>query len=193
LAAAQRLADAERQSDVPALQELLAPDYAGYDPAGRPQDRSSVVRAYADGSVRLKILEQSDLRARVMGEVGLVAGVSKLQGSQGAEFFDFRLRFLEVYAWRDGRWQLVASLDTYLSRRGGKPAADAQVVKPHAGRHGRLQLGLGQGAKRPGGSSAARLEYQAAIGFSSHTEPTSHGAGIGGSRRIDSICIFREY
>ena len=66
--------------------------------------------------VRLKILEQSDLRARVMGEVGLVAGVSKLQGSQGAEFFDFRLRFLDVYAWRDGRWQLVASQDTYLSR-----------------------------------------------------------------------------
>jgi ketosteroid isomerase-like protein len=116
LAAAQRLADAERRSDVPALQELLAPDYAGYDPAGRPQDRSSVVRAYADGSVQLKILEQSDLRARVMGEVGLVAGVSKLQGSQGAEFFDFRLRFLDVYAWRDGRWQLVASQDTYLSR-----------------------------------------------------------------------------
>jgi ketosteroid isomerase-like protein len=116
LAAAQRLADAERRSDARALQELLAPDYAGYDPAGRPQDRSSVVRAYAEGSVRLKILEQSDLRARVMGEVGLVAGVSKLQGSQGAEFFDFRLRFLDVYAWRDGRWQLVASQDTYLSR-----------------------------------------------------------------------------
>ena len=66
-------------------------------------------------------------------------------------------------------------------------------VKPHTGRHGRLQLGLGQAAERPGGSLAARLEHQAAVGFSSHTEPLSHGAGIEGSRRIDSTCIFREY
>jgi ketosteroid isomerase-like protein len=116
LAVAGRLAAAERQGDVLALQELLAPDYAGYDPVGRPQDRSSVVRAYADGGVRVTILEQSDLRARVMGEVGLVAGVSKFQGSHGAELFDLRLRFLDVYAWHDGRWQLVASQDTYLSR-----------------------------------------------------------------------------
>jgi ketosteroid isomerase-like protein len=116
LAAAQRLADAERQRDVRALEELLASDYAGYDPAGRPQDRSSVVRAYSDGSVRVRILEQNDLRARVIGEVGFVAGVSKLRGSQGAEVFDFTLRFLDVYAWRDGRWQLVASQDTYLPR-----------------------------------------------------------------------------
>jgi hypothetical protein len=116
LAAAQRLAGAERQGDVRALQELLAADYAGHDPAGRPQDRSSVLQAYANGRVRVTILEQSDLRARLMGEVGLVAGVSKLQGSQGEEFFDLRLRFLDVYAWRDDRWQLVASQDTYLSR-----------------------------------------------------------------------------
>jgi ketosteroid isomerase-like protein len=116
LAAAQRLAAAERQGDVRALQELLASDYAGHDPAGRPQDRSSVLRAYADGGVRVTTLEKSDLRARVMGEVGLVAGVSRLQGSQGAEFFDFTLRFLDVYAWRDGRWQLVASQDTHLTR-----------------------------------------------------------------------------
>jgi ketosteroid isomerase-like protein len=116
LTAAQRLADAERQGDARALQELLASDYAGYDPAGRPQDRSSVVRAYANGRVRVTILEQSDLRTRVMGEVGLVAGVSKLQGSEGAEAFDFTLRFLDVYVWRDGRWQLVASQDTQLPR-----------------------------------------------------------------------------
>jgi len=116
LAAAQRLADAERRGDIPALQELLASDYAGYDPAGRSQDRPSVLRAYSDGRVRVRILEQTHLRARVIGQVGLVAGVSKFQGSQGMEVFDFTLRFLDVYAWRDGRWQLVASQDTHLPR-----------------------------------------------------------------------------
>jgi hypothetical protein len=96
------------------LEELVAADYTGYDPAGRPQDRHGVMRAYAEGGVRVTALGQSDLRARVIGDVGLVAGVSAFQGRQGEEPFDFRLRFLDVYAWRDGRWQLVASQDTRL-------------------------------------------------------------------------------
>jgi ketosteroid isomerase-like protein len=114
LEAAQRLAEAERASDVRALAGLMAADYMGYDPAGRPLDRTGVMRAYAEGGVRVANLRQTDLRVRVIGEVGLVAGESAYQGTQGTEPFDFTVRFLDVYAWRDGRWQLVASQDTRL-------------------------------------------------------------------------------
>jgi hypothetical protein len=112
----QRLAEAERQGDLHTLEELVGSDYRGYDPAGRPQDRPSVLRAYADGGVRVTHLGQSDLQVRVIGEAGLVQGVSAFQGKQGEEHFSFHLRFLDVYAWRDGRWQLVASQDTRLPR-----------------------------------------------------------------------------
>ena len=114
LEAARRLAEAERAGDVPVLAELMAADYAGYDPAGRPLDRTGVMRAYAEGGVRLADLRQSDVRVRVIGEVGLVAGESAYQGTQGKAPFDFTVRFLDVYAWRDDRWQLVASQDTRL-------------------------------------------------------------------------------
>lgn len=116
LDAAQRLADAERRGDVGALEQLIAADYTGYDPAGRHQDRAGVLRAYTGGRVRVATLGQSELSARVVGEVGLVSGVSDFQGKQGDEPFDFRLRFLDVYAWRDSRWQLIASQDTRLPR-----------------------------------------------------------------------------
>ena len=33
-----------------------------------------------------------------------------------AFYLAFRLRFLDVYAWRDSRWQLIASQDTRLPR-----------------------------------------------------------------------------
>jgi hypothetical protein len=114
LDAVERLAQAEQQGDIAALEQLLASDYRGYDPSGRPQDRAGVLRGYAEGGVRVTTLRQSDLRARVVGETGLVAGISAMRGQQGTEQFDFRLRFLDVYAWRDGRWQLVASQDTRL-------------------------------------------------------------------------------
>jgi Domain of unknown function (DUF4440) len=116
LEAAQRLAEAERQGDVRSLEALIGADYGGYDPAGRRQDRPGVLRAYAEGGVRVTALGQSELRARVIGEVGLVTGVSEFQGRQGEESFNFRLRFLDVYTWRDGRWQLIASQDTRLPR-----------------------------------------------------------------------------
>ena len=116
LDAARRLAEAERHGDVSALEELIATDYVGYDPAGRQQDRAGVLRAYTDGRVLLTALRQTDMRARVAGEVGLVTGVSEYQGRQGSDRFDFRLRFLDVYAWRDARWQLIASQDTRLPR-----------------------------------------------------------------------------
>jgi ketosteroid isomerase-like protein len=114
--AAERLAQAEQKGDVPALEQLLATDYQGYDPSGRSQDRASVLRGYAEGGgVRVTTLLQSDLRVRVVGDAGLVAGINVLRGQQGHEHFDLRLRFLDVYAWRDGRWQLVASQDTRLA------------------------------------------------------------------------------
>jgi hypothetical protein len=116
LDAAARLAQAEQQGDIPALEQILAPDYRGYDPSGRPQDRAGVLRGYAEGGgVKVTTLLQSDLRARVLGDAGLVAGINVMRGQQGHEHFDFRLRFLDVYAWRDGRWQLVASQDTRLA------------------------------------------------------------------------------
>ena len=115
LEAAERLAQAEAKGDIPALEQLLASDYQGYDPFGRPQDRAGVLRGYAPGGgVKVTSLLQSDLRVRVLGEAGLVAGINVMVGQQGHEHFDLRLRFLDVYAWRDDRWQLVASQDTRL-------------------------------------------------------------------------------
>ncbi len=42
--AAFRLAGAERRGDVVALEQVPAPEYQGYDPAGRSQDRAGVLR-----------------------------------------------------------------------------------------------------------------------------------------------------
>jgi Domain of unknown function (DUF4440) len=114
LEASTRLAQAEREGDLAALEHLLAADYVGYDPSGRTQDRAGVMRAYADGGVRIAQLRQGQLTARVIGELGLVMGVNTLAGAERSYRFDLRIRFLDVYAWRDERWQLIASQATYL-------------------------------------------------------------------------------
>ena len=97
---ARRLARAEQEADLAALEDLVASDYLGHDPAGRPQDRAGLVRALTDGSVHVTQLRQSQLAGRVIGDIGLVTGVNALQGEEFSNRFDFRLRFLDVYAWR---------------------------------------------------------------------------------------------
>ncbi|HET6798422.1 MAG TPA: nuclear transport factor 2 family protein [Gemmatimonadales bacterium] len=114
LRAAERLAEAERTADIPALEGLLASDYQGFDPAGRSRSRDRVLQNYGEGGVRVTSLTQSQLQARILGDVGLVFGVNALQGHDGAEHFHFRLHFLDVWALRDGRWQLVASQQTLI-------------------------------------------------------------------------------
>jgi ketosteroid isomerase-like protein len=110
--AARRLVAAEQARDVAALEALLGQDYIGHDPVGRPQDKATVLAAYSSGQVRLDHVTLRDLSTRVLGDAGLVAGTSELTGQANGERVDLRLRFLDVYIWRDGRWELVASQDT---------------------------------------------------------------------------------
>ena len=114
LRAAERLTEAERVGDIPALEQLLAADYQGFDPAGRSRSRDRVLQNYGEGRVRMSSLTQSQLQARLLGDVGLVFGVNALQGHDGTEHFHFRLHFLDVWTLRDGRWQLVASQQTLI-------------------------------------------------------------------------------
>jgi hypothetical protein len=111
---AARLIAAEQAGDLSTLAVILGADYRGYDPSGRTQDRERVLDSYRGGQVRFDVLAVSELTLRMLGEVGLVAGVSRLKGHAEGEHFDLRLRFLDVYVWRDGRWELVASQDTRL-------------------------------------------------------------------------------
>ena len=111
LDAATRLAGAERWGNVEVLEELLAPEYRGYDVSGQLQNRNGLLSAYARGTLRLAALRISELQTKIMGDVGLVAGIRVVSGRLGAGKLDLRLRFLDVYTWGTAGWQLIASQD----------------------------------------------------------------------------------
>lgn len=110
----ERLREALFASDTDALREMLAGDYRGFDPRGQPQDREMTLAAYQPGAVRLTRYEVGDVDARVMGEVGVLTGTGDLAGTWGAIGFAHRVRFLDLYVRRDGRWQLWLSQVTPL-------------------------------------------------------------------------------
>ena len=107
--------DPERWGNLDVLEALLASEYQGYDAAGRLQNRTSVISNYSEGKVVITGLRLGDLRAKVVGPVGLVAGITTLNGHRADREFDLRLRFLDVYTWNTTTgWKLIASQDARL-------------------------------------------------------------------------------
>ena len=87
----------------------MADDYFGSDAAGRVHDRHGMITAYGPGGVQLDVFEVSEVRTREWPHTVLVTGTGRIHGFyQGVEF-DHRLRFLDVYAHREGAWRLAAS------------------------------------------------------------------------------------
>ena len=100
---------AELRGDVPGMERLIAADYHGFDSVGHPQDQEALLAPYRAGAVRLEQLTPTDVHVRQLGEVGLVTGRAIIRGHASGKPFDLRLRFLDVFVYREERWQLAAS------------------------------------------------------------------------------------
>ena len=101
-------------SDVQALRAMIADDYLGFDPQGRPQDRAMILEAYRPGGVRLDSYDVEDCETRITGNVGIITGTGRIHGTYGAQQFEHRVRFLDLYVHKSGRWQLYVSQVTPL-------------------------------------------------------------------------------
>ncbi|MBP7868216.1 MAG: nuclear transport factor 2 family protein [Acidobacteria bacterium] len=110
-----RFREALFASDTASLREMLAVDYRGFDPRGLPQDREATLAAFGPGGVRLSRYALGELDVRVVGDAGFITGTGDLAGTWGDAPFTHRVRFVDVYLFRDRRWQLWLSQVTTLA------------------------------------------------------------------------------
>jgi len=101
-------------NDVQAMEELIADEYIGYDPRGNPQDKKMSIDAYQPGCAKLDAYDVNDVETRVIGDVGIITGTGYIHGTYAGYEFEHRLRFLDLYINREGRWQLYLSQVTEL-------------------------------------------------------------------------------
>jgi hypothetical protein len=96
-------------NDVGPLAAAVADDYQGSDAGGHVHDRDGFLQAYGPGGVELELFDVEDLEATSWSDTVLVRGRARIRGRYGEIEFAHHLRFLDVYACRDGEWKLVAS------------------------------------------------------------------------------------
>jgi predicted enzyme related to lactoylglutathione lyase/ketosteroid isomerase-like protein len=109
LAAQEALVKAELAGDVAALGRLIADDFWGMDTSEGPFTRATILEGYESGGVTVESNEVDDVAVRVMGGVAVTTGRAAIRGRAGAEPFASRIRFMDVWALRDGAWRLIAA------------------------------------------------------------------------------------
>ncbi len=95
-------------ADVAALNNVLADDLVYAHTTGTIDSKSSMIDNIGSGAIDYELIEPSDVRIRLYGDVAVVTGSANMQVSVGDQIHQVFIRFIEVYVARDDLWQLVS-------------------------------------------------------------------------------------
>lgn len=99
------------QSDAASLACILADEFEDAGPDGKLADRATTLAKGAEH--RAVHHELSDLHPHVQGDSGYIRGQAAAIDAQGKVVA--KVRFTDVYVYRDGRWQCVAGHESMIS------------------------------------------------------------------------------
>jgi hypothetical protein len=106
----QTWASALEKNDAATLGCLLAEEFQDVDPQGNISDRVTTLAKAADH--RPTHNELTELTPRVYGDFGYIRGLATATDAQGK--IVAKVRFTDVYIYRDRRWQAVAGQESML-------------------------------------------------------------------------------
>lgn len=96
--------------DADAVGCILAEEFQDADPSGNLHDRAETLAQIAHRRPGKNIL--SELTPHVFGDVGFIRGLATLVDGQGKTVA--RVRFTDIYIYREQRWVAVAGQETLL-------------------------------------------------------------------------------
>ena len=110
LALEDRRIEAMTSGDVKALGEILADDLIYTHTTARLDTKASFIEAITSGRSNYRSVERKDVEVRDLGDTPVATGPAKFHVGDNK----FEARFIDVYAKRNGAWQMVAWQSTRL-------------------------------------------------------------------------------
>jgi len=102
------------EGDRKTVESILAADWSVIDLTGRVLKRDQVLQELASGDRKIETGSVDDLNVRAFGTFAIVTGRSVLAGTYQGKYVSVVQRFTDVFAKREGRWQVVASQGTQV-------------------------------------------------------------------------------
>ena len=112
----ERLAAAWVEGDGLFIEQILADDWSVTDLTGHVLTKGQVLQeVFGSGNRQVVSMQIDDINVRPFGDWAIVTGRTNAAGEYQGEVAQVMLRFTDVFAYRDGRWQVVASQATLLN------------------------------------------------------------------------------
>lgn len=100
--------------DYKTLATLLGDDLVYTHSSAAVDSKASYLESLTSGRVTYKVIKPTDLQVRVFGDLAIIHGVAAMNVDANGQAIVNTLRFTDVWAKRDGRWQMIAWQSTRL-------------------------------------------------------------------------------
>jgi hypothetical protein len=98
------------------LERLIADDYVLHNSGGQRQDKASFIADQIAPGYKLEPFEVTEKVEKVMGDAAILGGVARAKGTSGGEPYDVKLRFIDIWQKRGGKWVVVMSQATRVPK-----------------------------------------------------------------------------
>ena len=93
---------------IAALNELIADDVVYCHSSARLDPKASLIGDILAGLIVYQCLIPSDVKAQDLGDAVVLTGLARTKLNYGGKAMDIGVRFTDVWAKRNGQWQMVA-------------------------------------------------------------------------------------
>jgi ketosteroid isomerase-like protein len=102
------------RKDRAAIAGNMADDFRSIDGAGTVETKPVFVDGLMDAKLAIDPYTVEDFDVRLFGDVALLSGRTKMTGRFDGKPFTSHYRYIDIYAKRNGRWQIVSVQITRL-------------------------------------------------------------------------------
>ena len=100
--------------DVAELDRLMADEYTQVNDKGKVVRKAEVIASFESGARHWDEARSDELQVRVYGEAAVVIGRWQARGVNAGQAFEYAARYVAMWVWRDGRWQMVSDQSTEI-------------------------------------------------------------------------------
>jgi ketosteroid isomerase-like protein len=102
------------RKDRAAIEANMADDFRSIDGAGTVETKPVFVAGLMDAKLTIAPYAVEDFDVRLFGDVALLSGRTRMTGTFDGKPFTSHYRYIDIYAKRNGRWQIVSVQITRL-------------------------------------------------------------------------------
>src|SRR5690349_1715251 len=99
--------EAQVDGNRPELERLVADDYTLVNSSGRVQNKAELIADYTTSGYKIEPFEILHPVEKVWSDGAVMGGIVKLRGIDGGKPFAVTLRFADIWAKRNGKWQVI--------------------------------------------------------------------------------------